>query len=153
MLTATQCRQTLAPVLTAMGYEYVGCEHFTNAGLKGLRIYIDCEGGVTCDDCAKVSEQATAALTVAQQLADDCALEVSSPGLDRPLFSVTDFQRFTGQKVKVRLRQAVDGQRKWLATISQANDDGHIELTSTTHNSTIKVHFDNIEKARLEPEF
>ena len=152
MLTATQCRQTLAPVLLAMGYEYVGCEFFTAGKRSVVRIYIDCEGGITCNDCAKVSEQAMAALTLAQQLSNAYTLEVSSPGLDRPLFSLADFQRFSGQQVIVRLRRPMDGRRNWQGIIGKTTDDGQIVINCIENNTAISVGFDNIEKARLEPD-
>ena len=152
MLTAIQCRQTLAPVFSEMGYEYVGCEFFTTGRQSGIRIYIDCEGGITCNDCAKASEQAKDALTVAQLLSDAYTLEISSPGLDRPLFSVADFQRFVGHQVIMRLRHPKEGRRKWQGTITAATENGQITLHIATDQSTVTVNFDDIEKARLEPD-
>jgi ribosome maturation factor RimP len=92
-----------------MGYELVGAEY----GGGRLRVYIDCPEGVTLDDCAAVSDELSLALDVADPIAEAYHLEVSSPGVNRPLFEPHDFERFTGERVLVRLCEALDGRKRF----------------------------------------
>ncbi|NCA69233.1 MAG: ribosome maturation factor RimP [Sphingobacteriia bacterium] len=99
-------------VVEPMGYDLVGVEYFQR-GASGatLRVYIDREGGVGLDDCADVSEQLSAVLDVEDPLPGRYDLEVSSPGLDRPLVFARHFERFVGSRVRVRLIEKIDGRR------------------------------------------
>ena len=96
-----------------MGYELVGVQ-MLNAGKHGktLRIYIDHADGITLDDCAAVSHQFSGVLDVEDPVSGNYDLEVSSPGLDRPLFVAEHFARFTGEQVKIRTLSPHDGRRK-----------------------------------------
>jgi len=101
------------PVVRSMGYELVGAEYGGGSGNGRLRVYIDCTAGVTLDDCAAVSEQLSAALDVDDPIADAYALEVSSPGVNRPLFEAADFDRFSGERVFIRLHEALEGRKRF----------------------------------------
>ena len=103
--------ELLEPALAAMGFELADLDaHFGRRGL--LRLYIDREGGVTVDDCQRVSEQVGALLDVEDPLPGSYVLEVSSPGFDRRLRTLAHFERFSGEQAKVELRDARDGRRQ-----------------------------------------
>jgi ribosome maturation factor RimP len=106
-----------------MGYELVGVEYGGGPGNGRLRVYIDCEEGVTLDDCAAVSEQLSAALDVDDPIPDAYALEVSSPGVDRPLFERAHFERFRGSRVFVRLAVAQEGRKRFKGELIGVEDD------------------------------
>src|SRR6187200_876262 len=107
----------LETTVTGMGYELAGVERPARGGL--LRVYIDKPGGVNVDDCAAVSHQLARVLTV-ENISYD-RLEVSSPGLDRLLRKERDFARFAGQKARVRMRIALDGQRNFTGVVREAS--------------------------------
>ena len=97
------------PVIESMGYELVGVEYQLNGSYGTLRVYIDREQGVSLDDCAEISRQVSAILDVEDPIQQAYDLEISSPGLDRPLFKLADYERFSGQTVKVKLLSGLDG--------------------------------------------
>lgn len=100
-----------------MGYDLVGVEYGGNPGNARLRVYIDAADGITLDDCAAVSEQLSAALDVDDPIPGAYVLEVSSPGVNRPLFAPADFERFRGSRVFVRLERALDGRKRFKGTL------------------------------------
>ncbi|WP_077316203.1 ribosome maturation factor RimP, partial [Vibrio gazogenes] len=105
-----------APVVAA-GYELVGLE-FVRAGAHStLRIYIDHDNGITVDDCAEVSRQVSAVLDVEDPISVAYNLEVSSPGMDRPLFKSEHYEQFIGHEVNIVLKMAVGNRRKWKGII------------------------------------
>ncbi len=95
--------ERLAQLIGAMGYELVGCEHVPQGRQMLFRIYIDSAKGVTVDDCSQVSRQVSAMLDVEDPFQGRYVLEVSSPGIDRPLFEIEHYQKYVGKRVKVRL--------------------------------------------------
>lgn len=103
----------LEPVVEGLGYELVGVEYHPSGRQGLLRVYIDRAEGVGVDDCARVSHQVSGVLDVEDPLPGEYLLEISSPGLDRPVFKPADFQRFAGERVRLRLRGLVDGRRKY----------------------------------------
>ncbi len=103
----------VSPVLDDMGLELVDIEYLTERGRWVLRIYIDKPGGVTLDDCAEVSNEVGALLDVKDIIPTHYVLEVSSPGLDRPLKKETDFLRFVGEKIKVRMKHDIYGRKNF----------------------------------------
>jgi len=146
---ATHIDDLLGPGVAAMGYEYVGAELVGGAGQQLLRVYIDSEAGISVDDCAAVSRQISALLDVEDPVPGRYDLEVSSPGLDRPLFSVAHFERFAGARVKIKLHAPVDGRRKIVGTLGAVNDD---TLEVWEQGVRQVVHISHIAKARLVPE-
>jgi ribosome maturation factor RimP len=142
---AMELNGLLETILTGMGYELVGVERPARGGL--LRIYIDKPGGITVEDCATVSHQVSRALTVENMSYD--RLEVSSPGLDRLLKSERDFVRFAGQKVKVRMRAPVDGQRNFVGVVRDAAA-GRLQLE--VDGRMLSLDIGNVQTARLVPE-
>ena len=101
----------IEPAVTAFGYELLGCESVSaGKGQRLLRVYVDSARGVTIDECAKISRQISAVLDVEDPIKGRYYLEVSSPGIERPLFTVAQCQRYLGQTVSVRLKVAKAGQ-------------------------------------------
>ncbi len=138
-------------VVEPMGYECVGVEY--DLGDKGgatLRVYIDHADGIGLDDCEAVSHQLSGALDVADAVAGRYDLEVSSPGLDRPLFDLEHYRRFNGARVRVRLADKLDGRRRF---------DGHLvgvdgeTVLLEVDGERVALPFARIESARLVPEF
>lgn len=136
--------QTLLP---SMGLELVEVQFRREGHGWVLRILIDCEEGITVDHCAGVSREVSAYLDVEDLIDHPYNLEISSPGVERPLRSLDDFARFAGKKAKVRLHMPVDGQKVFVGDILQVTD-GNIELL-LEDETKVQFTFDNINKARL----
>lgn len=107
----------LKKLIMSMGYDFVGCETALQGRQVVLRIYIDAlpesgRRGVTVDDCSRVSRQVSAMLDVEEPFQGRYVLEVSSPGIDRPLFELEHYQRFVGSMVKIKLRSPVNKRRQ-----------------------------------------
>ncbi|AOM41524.1 ribosome maturation factor RimP [Xenorhabdus hominickii] len=137
-----------APV-EALGFELVGLE-FIRARVSTLRIYIDSEEGITVDNCADVSHQVSAVLDVEDPISVLYNLEISSPGLERPLFKAEHYQRFMGEKVNLFLRMAMQNRRKWQGIIKAV--DGEM-ITVTVDGKDEVFALSNIQKANLVPHF
>ncbi len=110
---SAQLQAIIEPAVTALGFELVGIEHLSQGKYSMLRIYIDHEDGINVDDCAEVSRQVSAVLDVEDPIKGEYTLEVSSPGLDRPLFSEEHFHRYSGSLADIRLRVPFEGRRKF----------------------------------------
>jgi ribosome maturation factor RimP len=137
-----------APV-SALGFELVGIEYIRSRH-STLRIYIDSENGITVDDCADVSHQVSAVLDVEDPITEAYTLEVSSPGLDRPLFTVEHYRQFIGEDVVFTLRMAIQNRRKWSGTIKAVDGD---TITVIVDGKDEIFAFGNIQKANLIPKF
>ena len=141
----------LTPTVQALGLELLGAEHAASGGSALLRLYIDVEGRpVTVEDCEAASSEVSAVLDVEDPIASQCTLEVSSPGIDRPLFTLAHFARFAGEQAKVTLRLPQDGRRRLQGTIARAGD-GTVTL-ALGKGDEVTVAMENIEKARLVPD-
>jgi ribosome maturation factor RimP len=141
-----QISAIIEPVIKAMGYEFVGCELSASGHYSKLRIYIDKPDGVILDDCSKVSRQIGAVLDVEDPISSHYTLEVSSPGLNRPLFTKGHFKRFIGQKASVRLQALIEGQRNFIGVIVGVKGD---QLILTVDDEEIKLPMELIAKANL----
>ncbi len=142
-----ELRELLEKTLTSLGYELVDLA-FANRG-RLLRVFIDKPAGISIDDCTLVSNQLTRLLAVEWDYDYD-RLEVSSPGLDRPLKKEADFVRFRGEKAQLRLRIPIDGRRNVVGILGKLHD-GQLELTV---DGVEKIYdLANIEQARLVPVF
>jgi ribosome maturation factor RimP len=142
-------RKLIEPVVAALGYELVGVEFQAHARSGVLRIYIDKEEGITLEDCQRVSYQVSGLLDVEDPLPGRYSLEVSSPGLDRPLFTPEHFERFAGRRVRIRLRALLDGRRKFTGVLKGLRDG---EVLVEEDGQDFSVPLDRIEQARLVPE-
>jgi ribosome maturation factor RimP len=141
----------LEPTIAGLGFELVGIEYHPSRGRSLLRVYIDSESGVTVDDCARVSYQVSGVLDVEDPIPGNYQLEISSPGLDRPLFRARDYERFAGQLVFVRLRQPLNGRRRFKGRLEGLHDqDVVLELEDGAH---VQLPLVAIEQAHLVPEF
>jgi ribosome maturation factor RimP len=139
-----ELNELLGATVSGMGYELAGVDRPARGGL--LRIYIDKPGGVTVDDCARVSHQVSRVLAV--ERVDYERLEVSSPGLDRLLKGERDFARFAGQRARVRVRLPVDGQRNFVGVVREAGA-GRVQLE--VEGRVLSLDLGNVETARLVP--
>lgn len=135
----------LESTLTGLGYELVDLE-ISNRG-KSLRLFIDKPGGVNIDDCALVSNHLTRLLAVELDYDYD-RLEVSSPGLDRPLKKEADFVRFNGEKAQIKLRLPMQGQRNFVGILREVKG-GILQLE--VDGALLALDLANFEKARLVP--
>jgi ribosome maturation factor RimP len=136
--------ELLESTLTGLGYELVDVER--SARGKMLRVFIDKPDGITIDDCGSVSNHLSRLLAV--ENIDYDRLEVSSPGLDRPLKKAADFIRFAGESVKLRLRVALQGQRNFVGILREVND-GILKLE--VDGKMLDLDLNNLEKVRLVP--
>ena len=136
----------MEPALTGLGYELVDVQ--ASNGGRMLRLFIDKPGGITVEDCATVSRHLTGLLAV--EGIDYERLEVSSPGLDRPLRKGADFARFAGHKAEVRMRTPdATGRRRFVGVLRGA-DGQRVELE--LEGQTVALELANVERARLVPE-
>jgi ribosome maturation factor RimP len=138
--------ELIAPVVTGMGYELVDLQVSNRGGL--LRLFIDKPGGIGLEDCAAVSRQLTRVLEVEGVEYD--RLEVSSPGLDRPLRKAQDFARFAGQKADVRMRTADASGRRRFVGVLRGENEGRVSLE--LDGQTVALAIADIDRARLVPE-
>ncbi|PIE83493.1 MAG: ribosome maturation factor RimP [Candidatus Contendobacter odensis] len=144
-------KSMLAAVVEAMGYELFGMEYHPRSHCSLLRVYIDNEAGITLDDCQRVSHQLSGVLDVEDPIAGRYTLEVSSPGLDRPLFEARHFSRFLGSEVRVHLKTVLEGRRKLIGRLLGLQDNTVVIVDRD--GQEWRVPLDQIEKARLIPEF
>ena len=140
-------QQILETTLPGMGYELVDVE-LTAQGI--LRVFIDKEGGITVEDCATVSNHLSRVFMVED--VDYKHLEISSPGLDRPLKIAADFVRFTGSMVKLKTRLPVDGQKNFIGRI-ESFDEAAQTIVLAFDGKTAQIELSNVDKARIKPEF
>lgn len=143
-------RDLLEPAVTALGCELVGIEYHPSGKHSLLRVYIDRPEGVTVDDCSAVSYQVSGLLDVEDPIPGHYTLEVSSPGLDRPLFQARDFERFAGQQVKIRTRFPVAGQRNFRGLLQGMQ--GQQVVIDEQDGRRVELPLDQIEQARLVPD-
>lgn len=134
----------------ALGFELVGVEYIRSRN-SVLRVYIDSENGITVDDCADVSRQISAVLDVEDPITTAYTLEVSSPGMDRPLFTLEHYRRFMGEEISISLRIAVGNRRHWKGTIKAVSDDEMITLAADGQDDVFAL--SNIQKANIVPKF
>jgi ribosome maturation factor RimP len=139
--------ELLEPAVAAMGFELADLDaHLGRRGL--LRLYIDRPGGVTLDDCQKVSEQIGALLDVEDPLPGSYVLEVSSPGFDRRLRTRAHFERFSGEQARIELKDALDGRRRFTGRLAGV-DEGAVLIE--VDGETWRLPLNDIAVARLAP--
>ncbi|MFT4178549.1 MAG: ribosome maturation factor RimP [Thermomonas sp.] len=152
---ATEIAELLSPTVSALGLALLGIEYLPAPGGAVLRLYIDVpeaetERAVGIDDCEAVSREVSAQLDVEDPISGNYTLEVSSPGLDRPLFGAAQFARFTGETAKVTLKLPQDGRRRLQGAILR------VEGTSVVFDvdgNELVVDAANIDKAKLVPDW
>lgn len=139
-------RCALTAALESLGFELVGCELQSSTRAGVLKVFIDKIGGVTVDDCAQASHQIKGVLDVENSVPGDYRLEVSSPGLDRPLYTLAHYQRFLGSRVKVRMREGMNGRRHFTGQLTAANSE---QITLLMDEESFTLPFSEIDKANL----
>lgn len=145
----------LAPTVQSLGLELLGVEYLPAPGGATLRLYIDvpaaeAERAIGIDDCEAVSREVSAQLDVEDPISGNYTLEVSSPGVDRPLFEAAQFARFAGEQAKVGLKLPQDGRRRLTGRIVSVEGD---TIVFDLDGQPFAVVIDNIEKARLVPDW
>jgi len=130
----------------ALGLDLWGVELIQQGKYSLLRIYIEREEGVAIEDCEKVSRQVSALLDVEDPIAGEYTLEVSSPGMDRPLFSIEHYVQYIGSEVDLKLRRPIDGRRKFKGQIIKVSE-GIVGLL--VEGSEYDLEFPDIEKANI----
>lgn len=145
-----QLTEMLAPVVASLGCELWGLEYLSQGRHSTLRLYIDKEDGVGLEECEKVSRQVGAVLDVEDPIAGEYTLEVSSPGMDRPLYTLEQFSRYAGEQVNVKLRSAFEGRRKFSGTLRGVEDD---EVLVVVDDTEYLLPIELIEKANIVPRF
>lgn len=153
---STQISELLSPTVQALGLELLGIEYLPAPGGATVRLYIDVQEAerdtrhVNIEDCEAVSREVSAQLDVEDPITGNYTLEVSSPGVDRPLFTLAHFVRHVGESVKAVLKLPQEGRRRLLAKIIRV-DGQDILFDADGHD--LLVAFDNIDKARLVPDW
>ncbi|AVV33999.1 MAG: ribosome maturation factor RimP [Cobetia sp.] len=138
------------PVVSALGFELWGIDYLSQGKQSRLVIYIDHPDGITVDNCANVSRQVGAVLDVEDPITGQFQLEVSSPGMDRPLFTLDQYERYIGHVVALRLRQAFDGQRKFQGLVT-GTEDGDVVIRVDEEEYCFPI--ESIDQARIVPQF
>ncbi len=160
MTKTDQLQDLLAPTAHALGLELLGIEYLPQPGGSLLRLYIDvpqnkgdaeaAERSVGIDECEKMSREVSAVLDVEDPISGNYTLEVSSPGIERPLFSAAQFARFVGESAKVGLKLPQDGRRRLQGRIVAVEGE---TIRFDVDGSPFEVAHSNIEKARIAPDW
>ena len=133
--------------VSKLGYELVDFEIINRGEL--LRIFIDKPSSINIDDCVSVTNQLKHILTVEEDIIFD-RLEVSSPGINRVIKKLQDFERFKGEKIKIKTRSPIDERKNFNGTLKGIKKD---LILVEFNNVLVEISLDNVEKARLDPEF
>ena len=149
-MSVNKLNELLQPLVEDLGYEFVGLEYNSNPKHSVLRIYIDREDGVGIEDCELVSREAAALLDVKDPIRSHYNLEISSPGLDRPLFTKAHYLEFIGRVAQINLFAPQDGRRKFSGPIKGADETS---VTISQDGVDVTLNLDNIIKAKLVPDY
>lgn len=155
---ATEIANLLAPTVEALGLELLGAEYLPAPGGATLRLYIDVplaeqpDRIVNIDDCERASREVSAQLDVEDPISGNYTLEVSSPGVDRPLFTLAQFGRHAGESAKVGLKLPQEGRRRLQGRIVRV-DEAAATVAFDVDGLEMVVAFDNIDKARIVPDW
>lgn len=140
----------LQPVVASLDCELWGLELFSKGRETVVRLYIDRADGVTLEDCEKVSRQVSSVMDVEDPIASEYTLEVSSPGMDRPLYTLDQFARYIGEQVSIRLRSAFEGRRKFTGLLNGVEDE---DVLVVVDDNEYLLPIELIEKANIIPRF
>lgn len=148
MANVAQVQELIEPAVTALGYELWGVQLLSQGRHSTLRIFIDKPEGINIDDCAAVSHQVSGILDVEDPIKSQYTLEVSSPGIDRPLFKLEQYQRYVGEGIALRLRTPVAGRRKFSGLLKAVEAD-NIIVRVEEENEEYVLPFESIDKANI----
>ena len=149
MQSIEKLRALLEPSVESLGYELLHIE-FAGPGGSILRLYIDAPGGIEIDDCESVSRQVSLILDVEDPVKNAYTLEVSSPGLDRPLVKPEHFRKYSGALAKIVMHTHVLGRRRFTGTLVEADDT---QVVLEADGESYELPYEQMESARLEPVF
>ena len=144
--------ELLRPVVEGMGYELVEVRVLNEQGRWVLRLMADREGGITLDECARLSREVAPHLDVADVIPYRYNLEVSSPGIRRPLVRREDFVRFAGERLMVRTRQGIDGRKRFRGTGRGLDEKERLIVEPDEGGEAWRIPLEWIEEAKLDPE-
>ena len=150
ILSSAKLTSLLQPLIEDLGYEFVGLEQSSNPKNPVIVIYIDKPEGIAIEDCETVSREVAALLDVEDPIPGHYNLEVSSPGLDRPIFTLDQFEQFKGETVKLTVFAPVEGRRKFKGAIL-GTADGQVRIDQD--GTEVVLEMSNIVKARLVPDY
>ena len=139
-------RQLIEPAVLGLGYQLWGVQHISQGRHSTLRIFIDSENGITVDDCARVSHQVSGVLDVEDPIQSRYTLEVSSPGIDRPLFTLEQYKLNVGQWVNMRLQVPYEGRRKFSGLLTAVEGD---DVVIRIDDEEYLLPFEIIDKANI----
>ena len=149
-------QQRLAEIIdsavSSLNFELWGWEFSQQQSRALLCVYIESSNGVSADDCAKVSRQIGSLLDVEDLLTMPYALEVSSPGMERSLYTFAQYQGYVGHKIKLRLHRPMNGQRNFVGTLQHVDTEGQ-SVCLMQEGADLTLQFADIEKARLVADF
>lgn len=145
-----EIKALIAPVVTGLGFELWGMEYLTQGRHSVLKVYIDSDKGIDVDDCAQVSRQISAVLEVQDPIRSQYTLEVSSPGLDRRLYTLAQFDMYKGALVKISLSRAYEGRRRFNGRLCGVEGD---EVILRNGDQETLFPIEQIERANVVPEF
>ncbi|MEH6549456.1 MAG: ribosome maturation factor RimP [Pseudomonadales bacterium] len=141
-----QLTEMLEPAVAALGYELWGLEYISGGNQPMIRIYIESPNGITVDDCAATSRQVSAVLDVEDPIRSEFRLEVSSPGVDRPLFKEEHYIAHLGHRIKVVLRYPFEGRRNFTGILTGIEDD---DVVLVVDDNEYLLPLSGIDKAQL----
>jgi len=140
----------VVPLIEDLGYEFVGLEYLSNPKNRLIRIYIDRpDSGIGVDDCERVSHEVSALLDVEDPVKGQYTLEVSSPGIERPLFEAAHYLRFVGEDARVVLAVPMAGRRKFNGRIVGADDQ---QVRLEVDGEIVALPLEDIQRAALAPD-
>lgn len=142
--------EMLQPVVESMGFDFWGLEFLVQGRHSLLRVYIDHSDGINVDHCAEVSRQISSVMDVEDPITQEYTLEVSSPGMDRPLFGLDQYQASIGQMIELKLRIPFDGRRKFKGRLTGVEQD---DVVVQVDEHEYLLPHELIEKAHIVPTF
>ena len=136
----------VSPIVRALDLELWGCELVRQGKYSLIRVYIDRESGVDISDCEKVSRQVSAVFDVEEPITEEYTLEVSSPGLERPLFRLEQFRKYVGSIIQLRMKKPQDGRKKFKGDLVRVDDDS---IVLSIDGGEVEFQYTDIDKANL----
>lgn len=136
----------VGPIVLALDLELWGCELVRQGKYSLIRVYIDRESGVDISDCEKVSRQVSAVFDVEEPITEEYTLEVSSPGLERPLFRLEQFRKYVGSIIQLRIKKPQDGRKKFKGDLVRVDDDS---IVLSIDGGEVEFQYTDIDKANL----
>jgi ribosome maturation factor RimP len=145
-MNKSKLTQLLKPVVESLGYIFWSCEYLSQGKHSVLRVYIDKEDGIEMEDCAIVSRQVSQLLDVEDPIQSNYSLEISSPGLDRPLYDVWHYEAYVGSEIAVKLYKAINKKRQFKGVIEQVKDN---VIQLRLGEDLLEIPLDVVNKANL----